>query len=112
MKLATLSLVGVLFAAAPAFADSLAESKADVNADVKAIHKDNVALAKDHGELTKDRAEKAAAKANGDTVEQAKKSIEIGADHTVTGEKNVEKAVDQKILDHHEKELDKAKAAH
>jgi hypothetical protein len=106
-KLITITAITTLMAASSAFADTVPNDQADVQADVGAIHKDNAALNKDRDSLAKDRAAKADDKANENYGHQAKDSVAIGVDQTAIGEKKVEKNVDQKILNHHQNELDK-----
>ena len=101
-KLFSLALIGALSLTGAAYA----QDQADINADVGAIHKDNAALSKDQQRIEKDRADKEAAKAHGDAATQAGKSVAIGADQTMKGEKKVEKSIDQKILEHHENDVD------
>lgn len=90
---------------------ALAETtKADVAADVKAIHKDNAAIEKQEDNLDTNRAEKAEAKANGDVLKQASESVQIGANKTAITAKKAEKHVDKKILEHDKKEMEEDKA--
>jgi len=107
-KLATIILVGAFAAATPALADSAQENSQDIQADIDAIHKDNEALRKDMDKLDKDRGAKASAKANKDYGTQAEKSLAIGADKTAIHEKKAEKKVDQKILKHHQEEMNES----
>lgn len=105
-KLFVLSLISAVAISGAAFANSHEEVKADVKADVKAIHKDNAAIAKQDANLEENRAEKADAKAKGDVVDQASQSTQIGANKAVKALKKGEKAIDEKILEHHENKLE------
>jgi len=110
-KFSTLILIGAFSAASPAFADSVQEDRQDLQADINAIHKDNEALRKDLDKLDKDRAAKSIDKANNNYGKQAGDSVAIGADKTAINEKKAEKKVDQKILEHHKKELNEDNAS-
>lgn len=103
-KSLTLALVGALAFAPAAFAETKAENAAEIKADKTAIAKDNAAIAKQDENLKENRAEKAAAKAEGDKLEQASESVQIGANKTVKAAKNAEKKVDEKVLEHDQKE--------
>jgi hypothetical protein len=91
------ALLAAFALATPAFAD---DTPSGVASDVGAVQKDNNALGKDNSELAKDRAEKAQDKANGSWTGQAGDSMNIGADKTMKSEKETEKSVDQKTLNH------------
>ena len=106
-KLTTLLLISAVSFAAPVMAADT-DTADDVKADVGAIHKDNAALNKDADQLAKHRDEKADAKAKSDYVTQAGKSVAIGADKTMIKEKEAEKKVDKKILEHHQKKLNES----
>ena len=101
-KLVTISLVSAALVSGTAFA----ATHEDVKADVKAIHKDNAAIEKQDDNIAENRAEKAKAKAEGDVVDQASESAQIGANKTVKAAKKVEKNLDEKILDHDTKHIE------
>jgi creatinine amidohydrolase/Fe(II)-dependent formamide hydrolase-like protein len=86
---AALTLAGAAFAA----------DSSDVSADNTAIAKDNTALAKDHQVTNENRAAKAKAKANGDTVSQAYDSAKIGANQATASAKEGEKGIDNTVKD-------------
>ena len=94
LVLAALATISV-----PALAETAVENQADINADVGAIHKDNTAIARQHGAMARNRASKKAAKANDDVVQQATDSAKLGVNHAVVGAKQLEKGVDKQILD-------------
>jgi hypothetical protein len=94
-KITTLALLATLAIAAPAFAD---DTPAGVASDVGAVGKDNQAINKSSSDLAKDRASKAANKANGNLGGQAVDSVKVGADKTMRSEKNMEKDHDKKTL--------------
>jgi len=102
-KIITLTLTGVLAIANPAFAQS--QNDENIKSDVNAIDKDNAALQKDHDTLARNRAAKAADKANGDYGKQAVDSVKIGANKATIDEKQAEKSADTKILKHHKNEV-------
>src|SRR5690349_16154065 len=108
MKPLTLALLGSALFVAPVYAATTAEVDAKIKADEDAIIKDQEVLKKDQAELERDRAAKAQAKVTKDYGTQAKKSVEIGADKTMIKEKQAEKSVDQKILNHDVKEASPA----
>jgi len=99
------TMFSVLATVNPAFADSVQSDQQKVQADQGAISKDDQAMSKDNDALAKDRAAKADAKANGNYDKQAGASMAIGVDQAAIGEKKMEKSADQKILEHHQKEL-------
>lgn len=104
----TLALMTALaaFAATPAFAKTELQKDAEsVASDAAAVHKDNVALDKQHKELAKDRAAKAAHKADDDYIGQAGKSVEIGAGHVAIGAKKIERSIDKQVLEHNKKDM-------
>jgi len=91
------TLIGATLVAGAAFA----ADQSDVAADKGAIAKDNTAIANQNGNIAANRAAKADAKANGNVGDQAVASTKIGVNKTVRAEKSdVEKPVDQKILNH------------
>lgn len=92
--------------AAQADTDTIADTEKAIQSDIDALHKDSEALKRDMEKLNEDRAAKAAAKAREDTTGQAKASVAIGVDHAKINEKQAEKKVDQKILEHHKAQLD------
>jgi len=96
-----MALVGATLVSGAAFADA-----DDVAADKGAIAKDNAAIAKQNDNVAANRAAKADAKATGSTTDQAVDSVKIGANKTARTEKNLEKDVDQKILNHDVKDKD------
>ena len=102
MKKAVFVAMGVFFCiAAPSFAQSYADSKAqDLSSDAHAEYKDNVAIAKDKGNIAHNRAAKARDKANGDLGAQAVDSVKLGANHAATTEKQTEKDMDKQITTH------------
>ncbi len=89
-----------------AFADT---TNADVSADVGAIKKDNKAIAHQESNIEVNRAEKEAAKKNGNPLDQASQSVQIGANKAVIAEKKGEKKVDSKILNHDVKDAEEDK---
>jgi hypothetical protein len=103
--ISTLIFISVFAVTTPAIADSIQENSQDIQADINAIHKDNEALRRDLDKLEKDRSVKASAKANNEYGKQAEKSLAIGADKTAIEEKKAEKKADQKILEHHQEEM-------
>lgn len=96
------ALVSALSIAPAAFAET---TKADVAADVKAIKKDDAAIARQDANIAVNRDEKADAKAEGDVAAQASESVQIGANKTVKAVKQGEKKVDEKILEHDQKKV-------
>jgi len=106
-NLATIVLISAISAATPAFAASIADKEKDVQEDIDAIRKDNIALQKDMDKLDRDRGAKAEAKANDEYGKEAADSIAIGADKAAIAEKKAEKKTDQAILEHHQKQLNK-----
>jgi len=98
----TLALIGALAIAPAAFAET---TKADIKASENAIKKDDAAIAKQEGNIEVNRAEKAAAKANDKPLDQASESVQIGANKAAIKAKEMEKSVDEKILDHQEKKV-------
>ncbi len=102
MKKAAIVVMGIFFCiAAPSFAQSYADSKAqDLSADANAEAKDNTAIAKDKSTIAQNRAAKARAKANGDLGAQAVDSVKLGANHAATTEKQSEKDMDKQITTH------------
>ena len=79
--------------------ESYRQDSADVSDSKGAIAKDNAAIANQNANLRENRAEKAAAKANGDYVTQAGESLSIGANKVAKGYKDVERSTDRKILE-------------
>lgn len=105
-KSLTLALIGALAFAPAAFAaDTKAELDAKIKADKGAIAKDDAAIAKQDANIEVNRDEKAKAKAEGDVAAQAGNSVEIGANKTAKEAKKLEKKVDEKVLEHHEKKV-------
>ena len=102
-KIIALSLFALFAMNTAVYAET--EAQQDVNSDVNAIAKDNASIAKHKKKLSKHRASKAANKAAGNRGQQAVDSVKIGADKTAIEEKHLEKKADEKMLDHHEKEL-------
>ena len=103
-KLIPITLLGAVLFASPAMsADSSAvqQDTKDIEADQGAIQKDNAALSQDQKDLAANRARNDADKANGSYGSQAVDNVKIGADHTKITEKEGERSVDQKILQHH-----------
>jgi hypothetical protein len=100
-KLLAVTLLGATCLTGAAFA----ATQAELNADAGAIAKDNAAIAKQHGNIAVNRAEKSAAKVKGNVVDQASQSVQIGANKAAIQEKKAERHIDRKILAH-----DKAKA--
>ena len=96
----------------PALANEVQQDKLDIQADISAIHKDNIALKNDHHTLDRDRAAKAADKANDNNGKQAADSTRIGAVQSAIAEKEAERKVDREKLAHDQRELteDRAKA--
>lgn len=107
-KLTVLALIGAVSFGSAAMADT---TQSDINADKGAIRKDDAALAKDNAGLSQDRAEKAAAKAKGDYVGQAKNSMDIGVDKVTKGAKKTERSADTSIMAHDKKSKAAADAA-
>ena len=104
------ALAGIALAS-PAFAETEAQdNRQDIQADINAIHKDNIALKKDQDTLRRDRAAKAADKANDDNSKQAADSVRIGAVHTAIAEKTAERKADRERLEHDQKELNEDNA--
>lgn len=97
--------------ATPLLAKDLAEEKAELRASEGAIVKDNKAIAKQHGNIAVNRAEKEDAKAREDVVDQASQSVQIGANKAAIAEKKVERSVDQKILEKDKKDVREASPA-
>lgn len=97
-KLLTIAALTVLASGSAAFA----VDSSDISADKGAIAKDNTAIAKQDENLAANRAEKAAAKASGDTANQVSESVQIGANHSVKALKKGEKKIDEKILEQHQ----------
>lgn len=93
------AFLALLALAAPAFADDAA----GVASDAGAVAKDSVAIGGADLSLAKDRASKATNKATGNWAGQAVDSVALGYDHVFKTEKQGEKAVDQKVLDHDSK---------
>lgn len=110
-KLIAIALVGAVSFAGAAFAETKAEDKADVKASQNAIKKDDAAIAKQESNIEVNRAEKEAAKAEGNVADQASQSVQIGANKTAKAAKEAEKKVDQKILEHDKKKLQEHDAA-
>lgn len=98
MKKFAFAAVAAVLLAAPAFAETAVENQADINADVGAIHKDNKAIAKQHGNMAHNRAVKEEAKQSDDVAQQAASSAKLGANHVAVGAKKLEKSVDKSIL--------------
>ncbi len=98
-KVLTLAAVTLLATGSAAFA----VDSSDISADKGAIAKDKTAIAKQNNNIAENRAEKEAAKANGDYGNQASESLQIGANKTVKTLKKGEKQIDEKILDEHQK---------
>ena len=96
-KLLTLALLSTLMITTPAFADA---TPSGVASDVGAVQKDNQAISKDNSELATDRAAKAKDKAKGNLGGQAVDSLSIGDDKVMKSEKQTEKSIDKKILNH------------
>lgn len=72
---------------------------AHLAADRAAIAKDNNAIAEQQNNIAVNRAQKARAKANGDTGAQLKNSLELGANHVAAGAKKLEKGADENIME-------------
>ena len=109
-----LTAIAGIAIATPSFADNdVKDDKQDIQGDINAINKDDVALQQHRETLRNDRAAKAADKANGDTAKQAADSVRIGADLTAIAEKKAERKVYREKLEHDEKELneDRVEAA-
>lgn len=85
--------------------ESTPEDAKDVRASQAAVAKDQAVIDSHNAKLEKNRAAKAAAKSRGDTLEQAKKSVAIGANKAVIGAKKVEKDADKAILEEDKKDL-------
>lgn len=73
--------------------------QAHLAADHAAIAKDDNAIAEQQNNIAVNRAQKARAKATGDTGAQLKNSIELGANHVAVGAKKMEKGADKTILE-------------
>ena len=97
-----LPLLAFTLIAPAAFAET---THSDIAADKGAIAKDNVAISKQDSNMKTNRAEKAAAKRNGNMADQASQSVQLGANHTAKAAKNAEKSVDQKILKEHKEDM-------
>lgn len=102
-KIFVIALVSAIAFTVPVHAQT--SNDEDVKSDVNALDKDNAALQKDQNTLARDRAAKATDKANGNSGQQAVDSVKIGAVKTAISEKNAEKDVDQKILNHHKAQM-------
>jgi hypothetical protein len=99
---AILSLVVLPLAACN---ESSSEDMRDVRASERAVQKDQVAQSDFQSELAADRAAKADAKASGDSMRQAGKSVEIAADKTMIHEKRAERNVDNEVLEEDQEDL-------
>jgi hypothetical protein len=77
----------------------------DVNRSVNRVQNDNASIEASEDQLEADRAEKAAAKARGDTAKRASSSLKIGADHVAVGAKKAKKKVDETVLEENKKDL-------
>lgn len=102
MKKSLIVFAGAALLSGIAFADT---TPSDVAADKGAIKKDNADIGKQQNNVEVNRAEKEAAKANGNPIDQASQSVQIGANKAMIEEKKAEKKIDQKILHHDQKEM-------
>jgi hypothetical protein len=102
LLLCAFSLTAVL-----ATAENVDDIERAIQADIEALRRDSEALKRDMEQLNMHRAAKANAKANKEYGKQAGASLAIGADHTAITAKKAEVAIDEKLLDHHRKKLNK-----
>jgi hypothetical protein len=91
--------------AIPALAE---DTQSDINSDKTAIQKDDAAIANDNAALAKDRAKAAIDNANGSYGKAAEDNMAIGADKSEIEGNKVDKATDEKLLQHHENESEKS----
>lgn len=84
---------------------ALEKEQKELRAAQAAVAKDNEAIAKQERNIDVNRAEKEAAKAEGDIVDQASQSTQIGANKAAIAEKKVERSIDQKRVEKNEKDI-------
>jgi hypothetical protein len=108
MKYTSIIAVAAVAFATPAFAKSMADEQKDVRDSQAAVAKDDAAIAKQNENIAVNRAEKEAAKARGDKMDQASQSVQIGANKTAKEAKKAEKSADEKILEHDKKDINEA----
>jgi len=95
-----------LLLATPVAAQTTVDKDAQsIREDEGAINKDNAAIQNDKDKLARERADKAADKANGEYGKQAVDSVKIGGTKTAKKEKKMERDADNKILNHDRNEL-------
>lgn len=83
-----------------------ADDRRDYNSSAQMLQRDDASIEATREQIEQDRAEKADAKARGDMVDQAASSLKIGAGHVASGAKKTKRAVDEKIHEKHEQDLD------
>lgn len=104
-KLIYLAALTVLAGGISACNESTTQDSLDVQSSRTAIAKDNDDIATHQSAIEKQRAAKARAKASGDTLGQAKSSVNIGAHKVGKAWNEGEKAVDEQILEEDKKDL-------
>ncbi|MDX1975840.1 MAG: hypothetical protein SFT92_09240 [Rickettsiales bacterium] len=105
------SLAIALLAATAMSGAALAETTpSDVAKTKQELRETDAAIAKQKENIAVNRAEKDAAKANNNPLDQASQSVQIGANKTAIEANKLDKKVDQKILNHQEKKLEEKNA--
>lgn len=112
MKKFAILVAGAMCVALPAFAydrDDVREQEQELRSSRRMVDEDNRTIDKYEDYKAHNRAEKARAKANREYGQQAKESVQIGANEAAIGANKAKRKIDRKLVDKNRRELEEAR---